>query len=122
MAFTEHGAIMAATILNSPQAVSMSIFVVRAFVKMREQLAASAETMKRLAKIDHTLLKHDQALSLIWQQIQPLLTPPPPAPKRQIGFHPEYRPARRFRYREPHPGLFARLVHAGRLLPPSLRQ
>lgn len=88
MAFTEHGAIMAATILNSTEAVAMSVFVVRAFIKMREQIAASAEIMKRLAQIDHTLLKHDQALSLIWQQIQPLLAPPPPAPKRQIGFRP----------------------------------
>lgn len=88
MAFTEHGAIMAATILNSPQAVSMSVFVVRAFVKMREQLAASAEIMMRLARIDHTLLKHDQALSVIWQQIQPLLAPPPASPKRRIGFQP----------------------------------
>lgn len=87
-AFTEHGAIMAATILNSAEAVAMSVFVVRAFVKMREQLAASAEIMKRLARIDHSLLKHDQALSVIWQQIQPLLAPPPASPKRRIGFHP----------------------------------
>lgn len=79
---------MAATILNSAEAVAMSVFVVRAFVKMREQLAASAEIMKRLAQIDHTLLKHDQALSVIWQQIQPLLAPPPAPPKRRIGFHP----------------------------------
>lgn len=88
MAFTEHGAIMAATILNSPQAVSMSVFVVRAFVKMREQLAASAEIVKRLAQIDHTLLEHDQVLSVIWQQIQPLLAPAPAGPKKRIGFHP----------------------------------
>ncbi len=87
-AFTEHGAIMAATILNSSEAVAMSVFVVRAFVKMREQLAGSTEIMKRLAQIDHTLLKHDQALSVIWQQIQPLLAPPPTVPKRRIGFHP----------------------------------
>lgn len=79
---------MAATILNSSEAVAMSVFVVRAFVKMREQLAAGAEIMKRLAQIDHTLLKHDQALSVIWQQIQPLLAPPPAPPKRRIGFHP----------------------------------
>ena len=79
---------MAATILNSAEAEAMSVFVVRAFVKMREQLAASAEIMKRLAQIDHTLLKHDQALSVIWQQIQPLLAPPPAPPKRRIGFNP----------------------------------
>ena len=88
MAFTEHGAIMAASILNSPEAVAMSVFVVRAFVQMREQLAVKGEVMKRLAEMDHKLLKHDQALNLIWQQIQPLLAPPPPPPKRRIGFHP----------------------------------
>lgn len=87
-AFTEHGAIMAATVLNSPDAVAMSVFVVRAFVRMREQLAANAAILKRLAEIDHTLLKHDQALSMIWQQLQPLLAPPPAPPKRKIGFQP----------------------------------
>ena len=55
-AFTEHGAIMAATILNSPEAVAMSVFVVRAFLQMREQLAANAAILKRLAEIDKTLL------------------------------------------------------------------
>ncbi len=75
-AFTEHGAIMAASILNSPEAVAMSVFVVRAFVQMRE----------RLAEIDKTLLEHDQALGTIWQHLQPLLAPPPDPPKRKIGF------------------------------------
>src|SRR5439155_8804576 len=56
-AFTEHGAIMAATVLNSKQAVSMSIFVVRAFVQMREELAANREILKRLSEIDKTLLQ-----------------------------------------------------------------
>ncbi len=88
MAFTEHGAIMAATVLNSPEAVAMSVFVVRAFIQMREQLAIGAKVLQRLAEIDHTLLKHDQALNLIWQQLQPLLAPPPAPPKRKIGFQP----------------------------------
>ena len=61
-AFTEHGAIMAATVLNSPEAVAMSVFVVRAFMQMREQLAANAAILKRLAEIDKTLLEHDSAL------------------------------------------------------------
>lgn len=85
-AFTEHGAIMAATILSSPQAVAMSVFVVRAFVQMREQLIVNADVLKRLAEIDKTLLKHDRSLQLIWQEIQPLLSPPPVPPKRRIGF------------------------------------
>ena len=86
-AFTEHGAMMAAMVLNSPEAVAMSLFVIRAFVRMREQLAANAMILKRLAEIDKTLLEHDQALGLIWEQLQPLLAPPPDPPKRRIGFH-----------------------------------
>jgi len=60
-AFTEHGALMAANILRSEQAVSMRVFVVRAFMQMREQLAANAAILKRLAEIDQTLLDHDSA-------------------------------------------------------------
>lgn len=85
-AFTEHGAIMAASVLNSPKAVEMSVFVVRAFVQMREQLAANAEILKRLAKIDKTLLQHNDALRTIWRQLQPLLVPPDPQKKVRIGF------------------------------------
>ena len=86
-AFTEHGAIMAATILNSPEAVAMNVFVVRAFMQMREQLAANAAILKRLAEIDKTLLEHDSALRAIWTKLQPLLAPPPEPPKRRIGFN-----------------------------------
>ncbi len=88
-AFTEHGAIMAATVLSSPAAVKMSVFVVRAFVRMREQLAANAHILQRLAEIDRSLLEHDQALGLIWRQLQPLLQPPPAPPQRRIGFRPD---------------------------------
>jgi len=84
--FTEHGALMAASVLNSPKAVEMSVFVVRAFVKMREQLAANAEILKRLAEIDKTLLEHNDALQVIWEQLQPLLVPPEPPEKGKIGF------------------------------------
>ena len=85
-AFTEHGAIMAATVLNSPQAVSMSVYVVRAFVRMREQLAANAAILKRLAEIDKTLLQHDAALRDIYHKLLPLLQPPSAPAKRRIGF------------------------------------
>ena len=84
--FTEHGAIMVASILNSPEAVAMSVFIVRAFVKMRERLAINAQILKRLAEIDTTLLEHDQALRVIWQNLQPLLDPPSVPTKRKIGF------------------------------------
>src|SRR5438876_3088074 len=86
-AFTEHGAIMAASVLNSPRAVAMSVYVVRAFVKMREDLAANATILKRLAEIDKALLLHDGALRDIYQKLRPLLEPPPIPPKPEIGFH-----------------------------------
>ena len=89
IAFTEHGAIMAATILNSPEAVAMSVFVVRAFMQMREHLAANAAILKRLAEIDKTLLEHDSALRAIWMKLQPLLAPPPEPTRRRIGFNRE---------------------------------
>jgi hypothetical protein len=84
--FTEHGAIMAATLLRSERAIHMSVFVIRAFVQMREAIAANAIILKRLAEIDQTLLEHDGALRAIWHQLQPLLQPPPEPPKRRIGF------------------------------------
>jgi hypothetical protein len=87
IAFTEHGALMAANILNSPRAVTMSVYVIRAFVKMREDLAANAAILKRLAEIDKTLLLHDGALRDIYQKLRPLLEPPPLPPKPEIGFH-----------------------------------
>jgi len=80
---------MAATILNSPEAVAMSVFVVRAFMQMREQLAANAAILKRLAEIDKALLEQDSALRTIWGRLQPLLAPPPEPPRRRIeGFNP----------------------------------
>jgi hypothetical protein len=90
-AFTEHGAIMAATILNSPQAVQMSVFVVRAFVKMRENLALTHVMEKRLAVIERKLLLHDSSLRDLYDRIRPLLLPPPEKPKRRIGFLEESR-------------------------------
>src|SRR5438477_2735254 len=76
-AFTEHGALQAANILNSANAVRMSVFVIRAFVKIREQLATNAAILKRLAEIDKTLLVHDSALRDLYQKLLPLLSPPP---------------------------------------------
>jgi hypothetical protein len=78
---------MAAKILNSPRAVAMSVYVIRAFVKPREDLAANAAILKRLAEIDKTLLLHDGALRDIYQRLRPLLEPPLPPPKPEIGFH-----------------------------------
>jgi hypothetical protein len=92
-AVTEHGAIKAATVLNSAEAVTMSLYVVRAFIRMREDLTANAAILKRLAEIDKPLLLHDTALRDIYQKFLPLLAPEPPPPKRQIGFHVKEEPA-----------------------------
>jgi hypothetical protein len=85
-AFTEHGAIMAANVLNSPQAVAMSVYVVRAFIQQREVLTANETILKRLAEIDKTLLQHNAALRDIYQKLLPLLQPPPETPRPPIGF------------------------------------
>lgn len=84
--FTEHGALMAANLLRSEAAVRMSVFVVRAFVRLREQAFANAAVLKRLAEIDQSLLEHDVALRDLYRKLQPLLTPPPEPPKPRIGF------------------------------------
>jgi hypothetical protein len=91
-AFTEHGALQAANVLNSPEAVQMSLYVIRAFVKMREELMANVTILKRLAEIDKTLLEHDSALRDVYRKLLPLLEPPPEPPKRRIGFNRENEP------------------------------
>ncbi len=77
---------MAANILRSEQAVQMSVFVIRAFVRMREQLSANEAILRRLAEIDKTLLQHDASLRDIYRKLLPLLQPLPAPPKRRIGF------------------------------------
>jgi hypothetical protein len=85
-AFTEHGAIMAANVLNNPRAVAMSVYVVRAFIQQREVLAANGAMLKRLAEIDRELLQHDTALRDIYHRLQPLLQSPPDPPRKKMGF------------------------------------
>ena len=110
-AFTEHGAIMAATVLNSPRAVQMSLFVVRAFVKMRGILSDTRDLARKLAALEQEIKGrldiHEAAIVDVLQRIMRILDPPPepPAPaeppKPQIGFHiireepPRYRIRRR---------------------------
>ena len=86
--YTEHGAIMAATILRSPRAVAMSVYVVRAFVQMRDAQLKNAVVLKRLAQLDKKLLEHDVVLQDVVEKLLPLLNPPVPPPKPRIGFHP----------------------------------
>jgi hypothetical protein len=86
-AFTEHGAIMAAMVLHSARAVTMSVFVVRAFVQLRDRIAADSVILRRLADVDRTLLRHDVALRDVYRKLLPLLVPAPDPPRRRIGFH-----------------------------------
>ncbi len=87
-AFTEHGALMASNVLNTPEAMKMSVFIIRAFIKQREMLSTNASILRRLAEIDKSLLLHDSALRDLYRQLLPLLQPPPDPPKRKIGFQP----------------------------------
>jgi hypothetical protein len=84
-AFTEHGAIMAATILSSPKAVEMSVFVVRAFIELRELLSTHHELATKLAELEQKVSSHDQALAGVIDAIRQLMAPPG-NPKRPIGF------------------------------------
>jgi hypothetical protein len=83
--FTEHGAVMLANVLNSPRAVQMSIFVVRAFLRLREWVVGQAELAARLAELERRVGAHDHELKAIIQTIRGMLEPPAP-PKKQIGF------------------------------------
>lgn len=100
-AFTENGAIMAANVLNSPEAVRMSVFVVRAFVQMRDLLGGTKELAKQLADLEKKLTArldgHEVAIVNVLRRVMEILDPPPlppEPPKRRIGFHvePEEKP------------------------------
>jgi phage regulator Rha-like protein len=84
-AFTEHGAIMAASVLNSPRAIEMSIFVVRAFVRMREALATSQQIAVKLGELENKLEKHDTEIQTLIEAIRELMEPPAPT-QGKIGF------------------------------------
>jgi hypothetical protein len=86
-AFTEHGAIMAANVLNSPQAVRMSVFVVRAFVKLREMLSTHKELAHKLTELERKLQNHDESIRSLVVAIRQLMRPvEPETPKKRIGF------------------------------------
>ncbi len=84
-AFTEHGAIQAANVLSSPRAIKMGVFVVRAFVKLRQMLASNKELPQRVDELERKLQTHDRAIVDILKAIRQLMNPPPPA-RRPIGF------------------------------------
>jgi len=85
--FTEHGALMLASVLNSPVAVEASVRVVRAFVLMREQMAAHKELAGKLADLEHRVGGHDAAIQDLFEAIRRLVEPPLPENRREIGFH-----------------------------------
>jgi hypothetical protein len=85
-AFTEHGAIMVATVLNSPRAIEVSVYVVRAFVRLREMIATNKELAKKLEDLERRLDTHDEAIVGILQAIRELMRPAEPSKKRRIGF------------------------------------
>jgi hypothetical protein len=85
-AFTEHGALMASAVLNTPKAVDVSIFVVRAFVRMREALAGHKELAKRLDELECKVGTHDRAIGQILEAIRQLTQLPESTKRRRIGF------------------------------------
>jgi hypothetical protein len=92
-AFTEHGALMAANVLNSPRAVQMSVFVVRAFLRMRMMLSGNHELTRKLAALEKELKGrldvHEAAIVTILQRVMEIIDPPAlpePPPKKDIGF------------------------------------
>jgi len=86
-AFTEHGAIMLASVLNSQIAVQASVRVVRAFVRLREMVAANAQLSAKLEELERRLDSHDEAIVDLFAALKQLLEPPEPPKRREIGFH-----------------------------------
>ena len=83
-AFTEHGAIMAANVLNSKQAVAMSVYVVRTFIRLRQMLTSNAEIARKLVALEK---KYDSQFKIVFDAIRQLMTPPE-TKKKPIGFRP----------------------------------
>jgi hypothetical protein len=92
-AFTEHGAIMAATILNSNRAIEMSIFVVRAFVQIRQNAVLNRRVVSKLAELEAHLDRHDEEIQELVEAIRELMAPLP-ASNRRIGFETPATPAK----------------------------
>ena len=84
-AFTEHGALMLASVLNSERAIEASVFVVRAFVRLRELLLSKKEVARKLDELERRVIGHDHDISEIIDALRQLMTRPE-MPKRQIGF------------------------------------
>jgi ORF6N domain-containing protein len=93
-AFTEHGAIMLATVLNSAIAVQASVRVVRAFVRLREMVAANAQLAAKLEELERRFDSHDEAIANLFATLKQLLEPSEAPKRREIGFHVREKAAR----------------------------
>ena len=82
LVFTDHGALMAANVLNSKRAVQASVQVVRAFIKLRQMLISNAELAGRLSELER---KYDSQFKVVFDAIRQLMMPPE-RPRKQIGF------------------------------------
>jgi len=85
-AFTEHGALMAASVLNSGKAVETSVFVIRAFVRLREMISSHKALAEKLDELENRLDGHDASITEIVKALQYLMQPDGPLKKKQIGF------------------------------------
>ncbi|MGI9115227.1 MAG: DNA-binding protein [Chthoniobacterales bacterium] len=85
--FTEHGAIMLASVLSSDVAIDVSVRVVRAFVKLREMVSSNVQLVTKLADLERRLDSHDEAIAQLFAAIRELLQPATPEKEREVGFH-----------------------------------
>ena len=88
-AFTEHGAIMAASVLNSKRAVEVSVFIVRAFIKLRRMISGHKELARKISQMETRLADHDEQLLSLVKAIKHILNPVQPINRQQIGFKPK---------------------------------
>ncbi|HKV47905.1 MAG TPA: ORF6N domain-containing protein [Candidatus Acidoferrales bacterium] len=89
-AFTEHGAIMAASVLNTPQAVEVSVYVVRAFIKLRETISTHKELARKFGELEQRMETQDEDIAAVFEAIRQLMEPPD-KPAKRIGFLSEHK-------------------------------
>jgi hypothetical protein len=87
-AFTEHGALMAANVLNSPRAIEASIWIVRTFIKLREIIVTHKELAMQLRELGRKVGSHDHQIVALFEAIRKFMAPPPEKPKLPMGFRP----------------------------------
>ncbi len=80
---------MAASVLNTPRAIEVSVFIVRAFIKLRQFVASQKKLQRKISQIERRLTDHDEQIGEMVNLIKQLLNPDPPPKKRRIGIHPD---------------------------------